>query len=528
MISQARLLVAAFATVLVASTSTVTHAQAPKRGGTLTYAVTGDTPTYDCHATTTYGAIHVLAPHYSLLVKADPQNYPKITADLAESWQASDGGKTYTFKLRQGVVFHDGSPFSSRDVKATFDRMRNPPQGVLSVRKAAFEDIAEIETPDPLTVVFRLKAPDAEFLDVVALPYNCIYSADLLAKDPRAPEKTVMGTGPFVFVEHVNGASWTGKRFDKYFRTGLPHLDGFKAYYIKATALAAALKGGQVMAEFRSVTPPERDQLRETMGDKIVVQETPWLCKMDLFFNHEMKPFDDPRVRRALTLAIDRWGGSAPLSRIAIVGPVGGPLRPGAELALPPAELEKLPGFSRNIEAARTEARRLLAEAGHANLKVRLLNRNTAMPFTPVGVYIVDQWRRIGVQTEHLQLEVGIQKNNQQSGEYQAGVDTFCVDSDDPRPLLIQYLSRSKSPRNITRNEAPELDALFDRLKSATDIEERKRIAYDLQRQILTDAHSTTVIWYSRMVAHAAIMKGWKALPTHFVNQDLAEIWLDQ
>ncbi len=517
-----------WAVALLLAGTAAASAQAPKRGGILTFAVTGDTPTYDCHATTTYGAIHVLAPHYSLLVKADPQDYPKITGDLAESWQVDGEGKVYTFKLRSGVTFHDGSGLTSKDIKATFDRLRDPPQGVLSVRKAAFTDISDIETPDAATVVFKLKTPDAEFLDVLALPYNCVYSAELLAKDPRAPEKTVMGTGPFVFVEHVNGSSWTGKRFDRYFRKDLPHLDGFKAFYIKATSLSSALKGGQVMAEFRSVTPPERDQLKEAMGDKITVQETPWLCKMDLFFNTESKPFDDPRVRRALTLAIDRWGGSAPLGKIAIVGPIGGPLRPGSDLALPPAELEKLPGFGRNMEAARAEARKLLEEAGQKDLKVKLLNRNTAMPFTPVGVYVVDQWRRIGVQTEHLQLEVGIQKKNQQTGEYQAGIDTFCVDSDDPRPLLIQYLSRSKSPRNITRNEAPEIDALFENLKAATDGAQRKAIAGDLQRAILSDAHSSTLIWYSRLVAHASAMKGWKALPTHFVNQDLAEIWLDQ
>lgn len=523
-----RAMIAGLAAVALSAVLSVSPALAQKPGGTLTFAVTGDTPTYDCHATTTYGAIHVLAPHYSLLVKVDPDNYPKIAPDLAESWTASPDAKTFTFKIRSGVTFHDGSALSSADIKATFDRLRNPPEGVLSVRKAAFEDITAIETPDPATVVFKLKQADPDFLDVVGLPYNCVYSAALLAKDPRAPEKTVMGSGPFVFVEHVNGASWTGKKFDKYYDKGKPYLDGFKAFYIKSSALANALKGAQVMAEFRSVTPPERDQLKQAMGDKIVVQETPWLCRMDVFFNAKKKPFDDPRVRRALQMAIDRWGGSVPLAKIAIVGPVGGPMRPGAELALSPDELSKLPGYSRNIEAARAEAKKLLEEAGVKDLKLRLLNRNTPMPFTPVGVYIVDQWRRIGVTTEHQQLEVSIQKNNTQSGEFDAALDTFCFDSDDPRPELLTFLSRSKSPRNVAHNESPQADKLFEEMKATTDPAARKKIAADIQRLAINEGYAVPVIWYSRLVAHSSAMKGWKAVPTHFVNQDLAGVWLDQ
>ena len=134
------------------------HAETPKSGGTLTYAVTAEAPTYDCHATTTYAAIHTLAPHYSLLLKVDQDNYPELRPDLAESWTVSSDGLTYTFKLRSNVVFHDGTPLTSKDVKATFDRIRNPPAGIISIRQALFEGIASVEAPDPTTVVMKLKA----------------------------------------------------------------------------------------------------------------------------------------------------------------------------------------------------------------------------------------------------------------------------------------------------------------------------------------------------------------------------------
>ena len=503
-------------------------AQTPKSGGTLTYAVTGEAPTYDCHATTTFAAMHVLAPHYSLLIKVDQDKYPAVRGDAAQSWTAAPDGKSYTFKLHPNVLFHDGTKLTSRDVKATYDRLRAPPQGVLSVRKAAFEDITAIDTPDPTTVVFTLKQPDPLFLDTMSIPFNCLYSADLLAKDPRAPEKTILGSGPFTHVEHVNGSHWVGKKFDKYFLAGKPHLDGFKAFFIKSTALATALNGGQVMAEFRTVTPPERDQLKEAMGDKIAFQETPWLCRLDLFFNAKQKPFDDPRVRRALQIAIDRWGGSAPLSKIASVKGISGPLRPGSDDTLSPSELEGLAGYGRNIEAARAEAKKLLAEAGVGDLKVKLLNRNIAMPFTPVGIFVVDQWRRIGVTAEHVQLDVSQQKNNLNAGDYQTAIDAFCADSDDPRQALLQYLSKSRSPRNVVGNEAPDVDALYDSYKATADIARRKTLVADMQKKIIESGHSVPIIWYSRIVAHAPALKGWKAIPTHLANQDLTDVWLDQ
>jgi peptide/nickel transport system substrate-binding protein len=504
------------------------HAETPKRGGTLTYAVTAEAPTYDCHATTTYAAIHTLAPHYSLLLKVDQDNYPELKPDLAESWTVSSDGLTYTFKLRANVVFHDGTPLTSKDVKATFDRIRNPPAGIISIRQALFEGIASVEAPDPTTVVMKLKAPDASILDSIGLPYNCIYSAARLEKDANFPAKNVMGSGPFVFVEHRPGSHWIGKRFESYWDKGKPYMEGFRAVFIKSSAVVNALQGGQIQAEFRSISPGERVQLLSSLKDRIVVQESPWVCKIDLLFNTEAKPFDDHRIRLALSMAIDRWGGSEGLSKATIVKPVGGPLLPGSPLSLKPEDLAALPGFGRDAEKSRAEAKRLLAEAGASNLKFKLVNRNVSHPFTPVGVFLIDQWRRMGIAVEHLQLDVSPQKITIANGEYQVAIDAFCADSDDPKPLLLPYLSKERSPRNMTRNRNPELDAVYDRFNSATDPAQRKALAAEMQRMIISAANSVPVIWYSRIVAHVPQMKGWKITPTHFGNQDLADIWLDQ
>lgn len=504
------------------------YAETPKSGGTLTYAVTAEAPTYDCHATTTYAAIHTLAPHYSLLLKVDQDKYPELRPDLAESWTVSSDGLTYTFKLRPNVVFHDGTPLTSKDVKATFDRIRNPPAGIISIRQALFEGIASVEAPDPTTVVMKLKAVDASILDSIALPYNCIYSAARLEKDANFPAKNVMGSGPFVFVEHRPGSHWIGKRFESYWDKGKPYMEGFRAVFIKSSAVVNALQGGQIQAEFRSISPGERVQLLSSLKDRIVVQESPWVCKIDLLFNTEAKPFDDHRIRLALSMAIDRWAGSEGLSKATIVKPVGGPLLPGSPLSLKPEDLAALPGFGRDAEKSRAEAKRLLAAAGASDLKFKLVNRNVSHPFTPVGVYLIDQWRRIGIAVDHLQLDVSPQKVTIANGEYQVAIDAFCADSDDPKPLLLPYLSKERSPRNMTRNKNPELDAVYDRFNSATDPAQRAALAAEMQRLIISGANSVPVIWYSRIVAHVPQMKGWKITPTHFANQDLADVWLDQ
>ena len=173
--------------------------QTPKRGGTLNFSVVAEPPNYDCHGSTTFALIHPIAPHYSLLVKFDGKDYPKVVPDLAQSWTVAPDGMTYTFKLRGGVKFHDGSPLTSEDVKASYERIINPPTGVVSIRKAYYSDLA-VEAPDPTTVVFKLKNPMAGVLEALASPFNCIYSAAKLKQNPRYPETEIMGSGAFTLV----------------------------------------------------------------------------------------------------------------------------------------------------------------------------------------------------------------------------------------------------------------------------------------------------------------------------------------
>jgi peptide/nickel transport system substrate-binding protein len=500
----------------------------PKHGGVLTYAITGDPPTYDCHAADGYTTIHALAPHYSTLLRIDPAHYPQVTGDLAENWEVRDGDRTYIFHLRSGIRFHDGSALTAADVKASFDRIRHPPPGVVSVRQAQFADVESVDAPDERTVVFHTAKPNASLLTLLASPWNCIYSAKLMQENPDYPAKTVMGSGPFRFVEHVVGSKWVGRRFENYFRPGLPYLDGFEAYIVSRTALTSALQGGQVMAEFVGLSPAERDALQQAMGDRIKFQENVRLSNFQLTFNTARPPFDDVRVRRALSLAIDRWAIEPQLRRTTSAGLVGALLRPGSALARSREEMAALPGFSHEPDEAKAEARRLLKEAGQENLHFTLTNLALSNPFAPIGVYAIDQWRQIGVTVEQDTLQSSRWNAARFGGNFDVVVDFVGEFADEPALQLAHYLSYDKASANISRAIDRTLDDLYERQLRTRDSAERTALVRAFEDRVLQQAYVAPISWSYRIVPLAAAVMGYVTTPSIHINQDLAEVWLDR
>src|SRR5215467_13707608 len=163
------------------------------RGGMLRVALAGDPPSLDMHQEQTFMVTIPMSPVYNTLVMFNPHAYPKVVGDLAQSWTVSEDGMTYTFTLHQGVKFHDGSELTSADVKASWDKIISPPEGVVSPRKSQYDFIKSIEAPDPYTVVFRLHYPAASFLQGIAAPANFIYAKKYLDQDPNYYKQKAMG-----------------------------------------------------------------------------------------------------------------------------------------------------------------------------------------------------------------------------------------------------------------------------------------------------------------------------------------------
>jgi peptide/nickel transport system substrate-binding protein len=507
---------------------TVSAAETPKHGGVLDFAVDAEPGNYDCHANVSFAALHPLAPHYSMLLKFDAENYPQVKGDLAESWTVSPDKRTYTFSLKPNVFFHDGSKMTSADVKASYERIAHPSDGVVSARQVDYAAIANIDTPDAQTVVFHLLWPEAAMLANFASPWNCIYSAAKLADDPLFPKTHVLGTGAFVFVEHVRGDHWTGKRFDKYFQPDKPYLDGFVAHFVAGARVVEGLEKGSILAEFRSVTPPERDQLQAAMGDKVYLGETPWLINLMVVFNTEKPPFDDTRVRGALSLAINRWQAADTLSKTTFLKFVGGIMRPGFSMATPESDLAKIPGFWHDAEASRAEAKRLLAESGHSNLSFTLTNRDIVMPYGPAADYLIQSWKDIGVTVAQQKFNTKDWEGALQRHDFEVGIDFDGDYFDDPTLQLAKYVSTDLSPSNFSGSSDRLLDGLFVGQAITTDPRQRALIVRDFERRALTEAYSVPFLWWNRIVAASSRMKGWTLTPSHYLEQDLTDVWLDR
>jgi peptide/nickel transport system substrate-binding protein len=509
------------------------QAQTPRSGGELVFPVPSEPPSYDGHREETFGLIHPIAPFYNTLLRVDPTDPggTKPAPSIAESWTVSQDGKTYTFKIRQGVKFHDGSDLTSKDVKATYDKIVFPPAGVGSSRKGAYSAVEAIEAPNPTTVVFKLKWASASILAGFASPWNFIYKADILAKDPHWYEKNIMGTGPFTFVEHVKGSHVVGKKYPAYWDKGKPYLDGFRAIFIRSSsAQVAAVRGERAHIQFRGFTPADRDSLKAALGDKITVQESAWDCILLVGINHEKKPFDDKRVRRALTLALDRHQASTALSKIAIVKSVAGVQVPGTPFATPPEELNKLAGYWTDIDKSRAEARRLLKEAGvPEGFAFTFKNRGIPMPYEPLGVWMIDQWRQVGLNVKQEVIEPAAYFGVIRKGDAEVFMDFQCGYIVEPDLDMYKFLSSERNPANYGRYKDPVLDELYDKQSRATNDAERKNLIRAFEKRLLDEeAHYLMTLQWHRIIPHSSKVKGWQVTPSHYLNNTLDVVWLSE
>ena len=526
--------VLAFGVVAAAALATAAVAdEEPKRGGILTYMIPADAPpSFDAHREETYATIHSAAPFYSVLIRANPYDPGKtddLVCDLCRAMpQPTDDSKTYTFKIREGVKFTDGSPLTAEDIAASWNEIIFPPSGVISARQSNFVMVDKVEAMDPTTVVFRLKFATDAFLPALADPYAWIYKKAILDKDPHWYEKNILGSGPFRFVAYDIGQSIKGERNPDYFRKGQPYLDGFTGIYAEKQAVRVdAIRGDRAAIEFRGFPPSIRDELVGALDGKITVQTSDWNCGSFIEPNHRRKPFDDVRVRRALSLGIDRWHGAPQLAKIANVHTVGGIVFPGSPLAADKEELEDIAGFRPDIEKSRAEARRLLKEAGAEGLSFELLNRNIDQPYKYNATWVIDEWSKIGLHVTQRVVPTGPWFEAMRNGNFDVVLAGNCQSVVNPLLDVQRYLPTYAA--NYGQFEDQQELALYDRMLRETDPAKQRALMRQFEKHVLDDqAHEIFLLWWYRIVPYRSYVKGWKISPSHYLNQDLATIWLDK
>ena len=536
MIRKSGLAAAALGAALCAATvASAMSSDSPKHGGTLTYMIPADAPpSLDGHRETTYATVHAAAPFYSVLIRANPDNPSSPTdfvCDLCtEMPTPTDDGKTYTFQIRQGVKFHDGSPLTAADVAASWQEIIHPRDGVSSARESYFIMVDKVEAPDATTVVFRLKFATSAFLPSLADPFAWIYKKEILDKDPHWFEKNIMGSGPFKFAGYEIGQSIKGVRNPDYYHQGQPYLDGFVGIFAAKQAVRVdAIRADRAAMEFRGLPPSARDELVKELGDKISVQTSDWNCGNLVTPNHLRKPFDDVRVRRALALAIDSWHGAPALAKIATVHTVGGIVFPGSPLAASKEELQQLAGFWPDIGKSREEARRLLKEADAEGLKFELMNRNVDQPYKYVGTWLIDEWSKIGVKVTQRVLPTGPFFDALRHGTFDVTVDFNCEGVVNPLMDIGKFLPHSVFAENYGGYDDQKEVNLYQAILHETDFARQRAMIREFEKYVLdTQAHMLMTPWWNRIVPYRSYVKGWKISPSHYVNQDLGNVWLDQ
>ena len=340
----------------------------PKRGGVLRYGITSRPPHFDVHQSGTINSLGSQGCMFDNLVRRDPRDSGKtIIPDLAHSWQISKDGKTYTFFLRKDVQFHDGAEFTADDVKATYDRIVKPPSGISIPRSILFTSVNEINVRDKHTIEFKLSEPrPANFImSGFASGWNVIFRKKTLEDNNYNLRRVVdiPGTGPFKSKRRVENEVWVMERNPTYWNKEVPYLDGIEFYHGLpfSPELGSAILAGRTDYA-RIVDPITARKAKETPGMsslnyyQSVIQAT-WP-------NAKKKPFDDPRVRRAVHLVFDR---AVLVDVVKDVAPmmVGGFIYPFSDFATPLPELVKRAGYQEDQTAAIKEAKALMAASGY-------------------------------------------------------------------------------------------------------------------------------------------------------------------
>ena len=499
----------------------------PRNGGILNVALAADPPSLDAHQEQTFAVAQPMGAVYNNLIVFDPHNYPEIIGDVAKSWTVSEDYLTYTFTLHEGVKFHDGSELTSTDVKASWDKIVFPSEGVISPRRGHYHMIKSIEAPDRSTVVFRLHHPSPSVLPNLAHPANFIYPKKYLDTDPHYFKTRAVGSGPFKLKNYVRGSYVELERNPDYWKKGLPYLDGIKYFIITDTsARTTALRSGRVDVELRFLPPGDVNAIQQQLGDKVVVARVQNIGNFGVTINVDKKPFDDERVRKALTLALDRDDMAKTLAPITNLEVVGGIMHPDSQWALSSEELEALPGFSRDHAANLREAKRLLAEAGYPNgFKTVLTNRNIKMPYIDLAVYLISVWKKIGVEVEHKVEETATWSQSRVNRDFELLVDPYGSSTvGDPDEMLDKFVTGQ--PDNWGRMSDPVVDELFS--QQAREMNEQKRIQLvkEMDKRILEKVWRIQGPWTTRLEVRTARMRNYEPQPSHWMNRRFEDVWL--
>jgi peptide/nickel transport system substrate-binding protein len=509
-------------------------AQAPKRGGILNAMLGEDPPGFSIHEVATISGLWPVMPCYSNLVLFDPlkpsESVETVIPELAEKWSWQDNYRNLVFFLRRNVKWHDGHAFTSRDVKYTFDVVREAPDAPaklrINPRKDWYGNVEAIEAPDPYTVIFRLKRPQPSLLLMLAAGYSPVYPAHVPLNELR---QKCVGTGPFRLKEYARGQVIELERNPDYFIAGRPYLDGVRYPIItERSTRQAALQSGQLDTAMPLEMTKTMAETVKAAAPSVVVAETGQMGSDNVIMNHKKPPFDSVNVRRAVSLAMDRAAfvqgvrqGGAKIGTAVMPRPFG-------VWSLPDKELHALPGY-RSAAQDKAEAKKLLAAAGYGPgkpLRVELTTRAFAI-YIDLASFVADQLRQVGIEATVKQIETSQFFPALTRRDYLIGANLTAAAVDDPDVYFYENF-KCGTARNYTDYCSEQVDRLIDQQSQELDRDKRMKLVWEIQRRLEADVARPMLGWRNEYFTRWPHVRN--LVPHHSLYNygRLQDVWLDK
>jgi peptide/nickel transport system substrate-binding protein len=496
------------------------------RGGILSHAVHETFASFDLHWEGSYIAVQPLAPIYNGLLTRDiraagDDPVGQLAPDLAESWEATDGGRTYVFNLRQDATWNDGTEFSCEDVDATFTRWYD---SNVSNRSATFPTMREDwDCTDEDTFVVNFDVAQGAFLTALGSARFEMMQKETIAKVEKfrtglAKEPGfLVGTGPYEVDSWTPGVDFVSKRRMDYWKQGedggtLPYLDGYQSVVITdLSAMFAAFRGQRLTMGgiARHLEKSEADiiESRPDLKSRITILVGPRNAWHNIVFNLANAPTDDLRVRQAFFYAIDQRA-----TRQAAVegwGSLGSHIGPHLPFAIPEAELLADPRFSEDMEARRAKAKELLTEAGFADgLQLELIQRRGPL-YNRGAIANQADLKKAGIDISIRLVDTATIGDVSRSGEFNIYTSPGSTLLDDPDGYWDRWLSTQSDVVNYSRYKSAKFDELFAKQSREIDIAKRIEIAREIDRLLLEDAVEQRSYYWFQSMSHWNNLQGW-------------------
>lgn len=498
----------------------------PKTGGILIQAANKEPPSLDPLQEGTIFMLIYVSSQYNGLLQYDPLDNTKIVGDLAKSWKFSGGGRTITFKLHEGVKWHDGERFTAEDVLYTLSRTKNPPKGIRSPRKIQFASIEKMEAPDANTFVLTTKVPNPSILSALAQGWTLILPKHVM-EAKGGMKKNVVGTGPYKFKKYIRGTSYEVVKNPDYFKKGRPYLDGMKWYVVPdMSAYVAAFKTHQInlLAGIPPIYKSHVEEIKAAVKDVQVHTGQMWVFGV-LWMNTEKKPWDDIRVRKAAWLAMDRQAAIKILAEGD--GTLGLTLAAEGNWGLPAAEIAKLPGYRQPKDKDLAEARKLMAEAGYAAGLNVVMDSRSGITDERRATFVKDQLAKIGIRAKIKLNELAKMYKIINAYTYNCVSYPNAVALDDPDDAFGRYWLPS-AQWNRARLKDPKLVEMHTKQSQTVDVAQRKNLVRELEDYIIAKYPAVVLYWNMQYGLAWPEVKNWKIGSGIYNNLKYQDLWLDQ